>query len=138
MPKQAPPADPPEAENPEAENSETPGPDAPPRPSSPPPPVNRFFLWVRSLGLVRQPGWIGGVSAGIADRLGIDVVIVRGILVVIAVLGGPAVLLYALAWLVLRGINDTVTLLREMINNRLRYNGTSRARAELFDAHVRP
>ncbi|MDQ1563431.1 MAG: hypothetical protein QOI14_382 [Actinomycetota bacterium] len=101
MPKQAPPADPPEAEKPEAGNSETPGPEAPPRPSSPPPPVNRFFLWVRSLGLVRQPGWIGGVSAGIADRLGIDVVIVRGILVVIAVLGGPAVLLYALAWLVL-------------------------------------
>jgi phage shock protein PspC (stress-responsive transcriptional regulator) len=91
MPKQAPPADPPEAEKPDDPRT-----DAPPRQHA-----NRFFLWVRSLGLVRQPGWIGGVCAGIADRLGIDVVIVRGILVVIAVLGGPAVLLYALAWLVL-------------------------------------
>src|SRR6185312_13426466 len=32
-------------------------------------------------------------------------------------------------WLVLRSINETATLLREMINNRLRYNGTSRVRA---------
>jgi phage shock protein PspC (stress-responsive transcriptional regulator) len=96
MPKQAPQADPPEAEKPEA-----PGADSPPPRDSPQQHANRFFLWLRSLGLVRQPGWIGGVSAGIADRLGIDVVIVRGILVVIAVLGGPAVLLYALAWLVL-------------------------------------
>jgi phage shock protein PspC (stress-responsive transcriptional regulator) len=65
---------------------------------------------VRSLGLVRQPGWIGGVSAGIADRLGIDVVIVRGILVVIAVLGGPAILLYALAWLVLPDAKNHIHL----------------------------
>ena len=62
---------------------------------------NRFFAWIRSLDLVRQPGWIGGVCAGIATRLGIDPVIVRAIFVVVAVLGGPAILLYAAAWLLL-------------------------------------
>jgi len=61
----------------------------------------RFFGWLRSLGLVRQNGWIGGVCGGVAARLGIDPVIVRGIAVVIAVLGGPALLLYAAAWLLL-------------------------------------
>jgi phage shock protein PspC (stress-responsive transcriptional regulator) len=71
---------------------------------------HRFFAWLRSLNLRRQPGWIGGVSAGIADRLGIDVLIVRGILVVIAVLGGPAVLLYAAAWLLLPDDHDRIHL----------------------------
>lgn len=62
---------------------------------------NGFFGWMRGLGITREPGWIGGVSAGLALRLGIDAVIVRGIIVVIAVLGGPALLLYAAAWMLL-------------------------------------
>lgn len=62
---------------------------------------NTFFDWMRRLDVPRQPGWIGGVCAGVAARLGIDAVIVRGIVVVIAVLGGPALLLYAAAWLLL-------------------------------------
>lgn len=56
---------------------------------------------MRRLDLQRQPGWIGGVCAGIASKLGVDVVIVRGVAVVVAVLGGPAFLLYAVAWLLL-------------------------------------
>lgn len=43
----------------------------------------------------------------------------------------------ALIWLALRTINETTTLLREMLNNQLRYNGTSRVRAELFDQFQR-
>jgi ATP-binding cassette, subfamily B, bacterial len=39
----------------------------------------------------------------------------------------------ALGWFALQAANDTITLLREMINNRLRYNGTARVRFELFD-----
>lgn len=50
------------------------------------------------------------MSAGIAARIGIDVLIVRGILVVVAILGGPAVLLYALAWLVLPDAHDRIHL----------------------------
>lgn len=57
--------------------------------------------WLRGLGLPRRAGWLGGVCAGIAARIGIDPVIVRGIVVVVAVLGAPLVLLYAIAWLLL-------------------------------------
>jgi phage shock protein PspC (stress-responsive transcriptional regulator) len=70
----------------------------------------RFFTWMRGLGIVRQPGWIGGVCAGIADRLGIDPLIVRGIAVVVAVLGGPALLLYAAAWLLLPDHKNSIHL----------------------------
>ena len=38
----------------------------------------------------------------------------------------------ALIWLVLRVTQEVVTLLREMINNRLKFAGTGRVRAELF------
>ena len=71
---------------------------------------NTFFDWMRGLCIPRQPGWIGGVCAGIAARLGIDPIIVRGIVVVIAVLGGPALLLYAAAWLLLPDHYDRIHL----------------------------
>ena len=77
-------------------------------PAPPPPRRSGFFDWIRGLGLVRVPGWIGGVCAGIAARLGIDPLIVRGIVVVVAVLGGPVVLLYAAAWLLLPDENDLI------------------------------
>jgi phage shock protein PspC (stress-responsive transcriptional regulator) len=89
-----------------------------PEPAAPAQPnEHRFFTWMRSLGVVRQPGWIGGVSAGIADRLGIDPLIVRGIIVVIAVLGGPALLLYAAAWLLLPDHHNKIHL-EELIKGR--------------------
>lgn len=71
---------------------------------------NRFFSWLRGLDVPRQPGWIGGVCAGIASRLGIDPLIVRGIAVVVAVLGGPALLLYAAAWLLLPDHHNRIHL----------------------------
>ncbi|WP_431220205.1 PspC domain-containing protein [Leifsonia xyli] len=61
----------------------------------------RFFDWMRGLGVVRADGWLGGVCAGIAYRLGIDPLIVRGIVVVAAILGAPVLLLYAAAWALL-------------------------------------
>lgn len=76
----------------------------------PPPPRNRFFGWMRSLGIQRGPGWIGGVCSGLAERLGIDPLIVRGIVVVIAVMGGPALLFYAAAWLLLPDRKDVIHL----------------------------
>lgn len=73
---------------------------------------SRFFGWMRGLGIVRHNGWIGGVCAGIAARLGIDPLIVRGIAVVVAILGGPAFLLYAAAWLLLPDADDDIHLER--------------------------
>ena len=72
----------------------------------------RFFAWMRSLGIQREKGWIGGVAAGIAVRIGIDPLIVRGILVVTALLGAPALLAYAAAWLLLPDTEDSIPLER--------------------------
>lgn len=94
--------------------------DTPPlsEPAEPAASGNRFFTWMRSLGLSRQPGWMGGVCAGIAARLGIDPLIVRGIFVVVAILGGPALLLYAAAWLLLPDANNKIHL-EEVFAGRL-------------------
>jgi phage shock protein PspC (stress-responsive transcriptional regulator) len=94
---------------PEETGEQAPASVAPPV-ASPPPPYqgNRFFSWIRGTGIRRQPGWLGGVAAGIGVRLGIDPIIVRGIIVVIGVLGGPALLLYAAAWLLLPDTNDRI------------------------------
>jgi phage shock protein PspC (stress-responsive transcriptional regulator) len=60
-----------------------------------------LYAWLRNLGVPRRAGWLGGVCAGVAARLGIDPIIVRGIVVVVALLGAPFVLLYAIAWVLL-------------------------------------
>lgn len=69
--------------------------------TAPAPSDDRFFAWLRSLGVPRQPGWIGGVAAGIAARIGIDPIIVRGVLVVVALFLPVAFLAYGAAWLLL-------------------------------------
>ena len=71
-----------------------------------------FFGWLRRLGVPRRPGWLGGVAAGVAARLGIDPIIVRGVVVVAAVLGAPFVLLYATAWLLLPDVEGRIHLER--------------------------
>lgn len=58
-----------------------------------------FFGWVRSHGITRgQDRWIGGVSSGIAHRMGIDPLIVRGVFIVLTLFAGIGVLAYGLAW----------------------------------------
>ena len=71
-------------------------------------PEHGFFSWLRRLDLPRQPGWLGGVCSGVAARIGVDPVLVRGLVVVVAVLGGPVVLLYALAWFLLPDEHGTI------------------------------
>lgn len=58
-----------------------------------------FFGWVRSHGITRgRDRWIGGVSSGIAQRMGIDPLIVRGVFIVLTLFAGIGVLVYGLAW----------------------------------------
>lgn len=71
-----------------------------------------FFGWLRGLGVPRTPGWIGGVAAGVANRLGIDPLIVRGVLVVFALFGAPAFLAYGVAWLLLPDATGRIHLER--------------------------
>ena len=80
--------------------TESPAPPAytPPQPSG----SNSFFDWFRSLGTPRgQDRWVGGVASGIAHRVGLDPILVRGIFVLLFIFGGIGVLLYGLAWALL-------------------------------------
>ena len=71
-----------------------------------------FFEWIRTLGITRSDGWAGGVCAGIAYRLGIDPLIIRGIFVVVGILGAPALLFYALGWAFLPDRDNRIHLER--------------------------
>ncbi|WP_457950897.1 PspC domain-containing protein [Pseudarthrobacter sp. alpha12b] len=64
-----------------------------------PAPSTDFFGWIRSQGIYRgNDRWIGGVCSGIAHRLRVDPIIIRGAFVVLTLLAGIGVLLYGLAW----------------------------------------
>lgn len=78
-------------------------------------PSERFFLWVAGLGVARSDGWLGGVAAGIAARLRIDPLIVRGVLVIAALFGLPAIFLYALAWALLPDADGRIHA-RDLLN----------------------
>ncbi len=87
-------------------------PTAPPPPEAPARPrtSDRFFAWTAGLGIVRGDGWIGGVAAGLAARLRIDPLIVRGVLVVVGLFGFPVLFLYALAWALLPDLDGRIPL----------------------------
>ncbi|GAA3940188.1 PspC domain-containing protein [Microbacterium soli] len=91
-------------------------PPAPERPA-PPPRSDRFFSWVSGFGVARSDGWIGGVCAGIASRLRIDPLIVRGVFVVAALSGLPMIFLYAVAWALLPDPEGRIHL-RELTRGR--------------------
>jgi phage shock protein PspC (stress-responsive transcriptional regulator)/FtsH-binding integral membrane protein len=95
-----PPADETPAETP-ADGAADQAASAPPPPLTPPAAESGFFTWLRDLGVPRRAGWLGGVCAGVAERIGIDPLIVRGIAVVLAVVGAPVALVYAVAWFLL-------------------------------------
>ncbi len=81
--------------------------------SYPPPPRNpggntgqqqltRFFDWIRSSGMVRgDERWFAGVCGAIAARTKLDPLVVRGIAVVLAILGAPVLFAYAVGWALL-------------------------------------
>ncbi len=93
-----------------------PGP-APAPPAGRPGGWDRFFAWVSGLGMVRADGWLGGVCAGIASRIGVDPIIVRGVFVVAALFGLPVFLVYALGWALLPDLTGRIHL-RELTRGR--------------------
>jgi len=70
-----------------------------PSSSAAPTPSTDFFGWIRSNGIYRgNDRWIGGVCSGIAHRLNVDPIIIRGVFIVLTLLAGIGVFLYGLAW----------------------------------------
>ncbi|WP_298456150.1 PspC domain-containing protein [uncultured Cellulomonas sp.] len=78
-----------------------------------------FFNSVRRAGVVRtQDRWIGGVCGGIARRLGLDPLLVRGLVAVTVLLGGAGLVLYGVAWALLPEEADGRIHLEETIRGR--------------------
>lgn len=87
------------------------GPQTPPGPSG----TDTFFDGIRRTGLVRsEERWVGGVAGGIALRLGIDPLLVRGLLAVTVLLGGLGLVLYGAGWALLPEQRDGRIHLQEL------------------------
>jgi phage shock protein PspC (stress-responsive transcriptional regulator) len=97
----------------------SPGPGASPSTDEQPPrpqddqsgPRFGFFAWVRGIGLVRSDErWIAGVCGAVSERTGLDPLLVRGIAIVVALLGGPVLIAYAIGWALLPDSRDEIVL----------------------------
>ena len=73
-----------------------------------PPALDRFFDWLRSLDLRRDTDdkWLAGVCSGIANRLGVDPIVIRAALVVLVLLGGVGITVYLIAWAFVPNVRD--------------------------------
>jgi len=78
--------------------------------------MDRFFGALRGLGIRRRTDdkWIAGVSSGLADRMGIDPVIVRAGFVLLAVLGGVGITIYLVAWALVPSDRDEIVAQRAL------------------------
>ena len=86
-------------------------------PGSPPEPARRelspqlirFFAWIRSTGVSRGGNRVfAGVCGGIAERIGIEPLVVRVIAVLLAGLGAPVIFGYAVCWAILPNAEGTI------------------------------
>jgi phage shock protein PspC (stress-responsive transcriptional regulator) len=101
--------------------------DLPPDPPGPPPggwaassgpPTDGHHR--RMLRRATHNRMLGGVSAGLADYLDIDAVIIRIAFVVLAVLGGSGVLLYAAGWLLIPADDSGRAVVQDFMERRPR------------------
>lgn len=75
---------------------------APVAPGQKPYPESGFFASIRRGLFPRsEQRWVGGVAGGVAERIGWDPLLVRGILVVSFFLGGLGLILYGIGWALL-------------------------------------
>jgi phage shock protein PspC (stress-responsive transcriptional regulator) len=98
------------------------------QPFSAPPPLpptaatarsDGFFEAMRRIGVVRTPDrWIGGVAGGIAQRFGVDPLLVRGLFGVTVLFGGLGLVLYGLGWALLPEQVDGRIHLQETIHGQ--------------------
>ena len=81
-----------------------------PAPSSARSGLDGMFSTLRGFGVRRNTDdrWLAGVCSGVADRLGIDPLIVRGALIVLLFVGGLGGLVYLIAWALLPDQNGKI------------------------------
>lgn len=102
---------------------DTPTPDpSGPLPPSPPQAAHGtdgFFAAIRRTGLYRSDQrWIGGVAGGLAQRLGIDPLLMRGVFAVSFLIGGLGFVAYGVGWALLPEQRDGRIHLEETIRGR--------------------
>lgn len=106
------PGTPPPAASPHPTDGPTPG-------GAPRPEGGGFFGAVRRLGVQRADDrWVAGVCSGVADRLGIDPLVVRGLFVVTFLLSGVGAVAYAIAWALLPERRDGRIHAEELVAGR--------------------
>lgn len=61
---------------------------------------DRLFTWLRQIGLHRDTSdrWIAGVCSGIAQRAGVDPLVIRAVTFALFLFGGVGFILYLVAW----------------------------------------
>ncbi|MEO6143291.1 MAG: PspC domain-containing protein [Dermatophilaceae bacterium] len=78
--------------------------------------LDKAFSGLRGIPVRRRTDdkWIGGVASGLADRLGVDPVIVRAAFVLLSILGGIGVSVYLVAWVLLPNDRDEIAAQRAL------------------------
>jgi phage shock protein PspC (stress-responsive transcriptional regulator) len=78
---------------------------------------SNIFERLRGAGINRHDSqWLGGVAAGIATRLKVDVVLVRGVVVALSLLAGFGLIIYAIAWALLPDASGKIHLEQALAN----------------------
>jgi phage shock protein PspC (stress-responsive transcriptional regulator) len=87
-----------------------------PRTTDPKTGMDKLFAALRGIGVRRRTDdkWIAGVCSGVADRLGVDPVIVRGATVLLFMLGGIGIPVYLVAWVLLPNDKDELAVERAL------------------------
>lgn len=83
--------------------------------------LDRFFDWLRSLELQRDPEdkWLTGVCAAVARRLDIDPVVVRAAFVLLTLLGGIGITVYLLGWALIPTVRGEILAERAVRHGEL-------------------
>jgi phage shock protein PspC (stress-responsive transcriptional regulator) len=78
--------------------------------------LDKIFSALRSIDVRRRTDdkWIAGVCSGLADRLGVDPVIVRVGLVVLSLLWGAGITIYLVAWALLPNDRNQIVIERAL------------------------
>jgi phage shock protein PspC (stress-responsive transcriptional regulator) len=78
--------------------------------------MDRLFDALRGIGIRRRTDdkWIAGVCSGLADRMGIDPVIIRAGFVLVALLGGVGITIYLVAWVLIPNDSDEIVAQRAL------------------------
>jgi phage shock protein PspC (stress-responsive transcriptional regulator) len=80
-----------------------------------------FFASIERLGIRRtDERWISGVAGGVARRLGVDPLLVRGVWFVLCLLGGAGLMLYAIAWALLPDDRGGRSLVQDAVHGSFR------------------